>query len=221
MGAAIQRSVSHPYSVLIPLTLALLASTWIALLGAERAARIVREWGPVEDLTVAGYGAVLLGIIAVYRGRPNRFGCHALLIVVCLLARELDLHRAFTAESVLALRYYSSPAIAPLNKAMGMLLVLGLTWLFVSFLVSGARRLLPQLRAARGHAYSFALAVALVPISKTLDAAPRIVAKDFGMPMSSGLRSVVKVTEEVLELAIPVVLLWALCQLALSRRARV
>jgi hypothetical protein len=102
-------------------------------------------------------------------------------------------------------------------------LVAGAVALFViyfvlRYLLVHHRRLWQGLWEGRCHAVSILVAAMLVPVSKLLDSTSRVLRDKFGLPVPDDIGAIMGLFEEMLELGIPLVVLWALWQVALIRR---
>ncbi|HET6518321.1 MAG TPA: hypothetical protein VFG47_00665, partial [Geminicoccaceae bacterium] len=178
---------------------------------------IVREHGPVESLTAAGYLAIAAWLLVARdetggAGNGSALARPAALAVALLAARELDLDKAFTTGGVLQSRLYVSPEASLAEKAAAAAVVVACL-----YVLSRLRRHVPawlaDLRVRRAaHARTLAVAVALLPATKLLDVTPRLLRDDFGLALPPEIKARVGAFEEVLELGIPLLLALALLQ---------
>ena len=85
---------------------------------------LVAEDGPIEFIQPWIYfAAALLGLMTAWVKRSRLWGVFTFLMLVAG-AREMDLHKAYTADSVLKIKFYTTD-IAPLHeKAAGLVFIL-------------------------------------------------------------------------------------------------
>ena len=88
--------------------------------------------------------------------------------------------------------------------------------LMVALIVLAYLRYLPAwvalLRSGKPYAFSIAAALVSIPLSILIDGALRVLHKEMGLPMSDGIKHFFLSFEEVLEMCIPLMLLWAFLQ---------
>lgn len=156
------------------------------------------EAGFIEGVTAASFG--LLAVLAFVRATEKRSELAWLFVFFMVLAcaRELDLHKAFTEDSVLKLNFYFK-SDAPLLEKIG-------GGFFVLLLVYGGVRLLtyaPQwardVWALKADALAIFLAMGVLGTAKTLDAFARLF--PFLTDFYQENRSFFSLTEESFELA--------------------
>lgn len=176
------------------------------LLSTDLAITLVKENGPVETLSAAGYlFAAFLLFLEVWRGRM-RDGFSAGLLVTMLGLRELDFHTRFTTMGIFKTRYYISDQVPGGEKIIGFLIVM---LIFVVAIRYGKRNIIPfwnALRSDRMYAITLGLSLGCIVASKMLDS--------FSWPFeplaacfSNEPKHFLRVAEESLELAIPLYLL--------------
>ncbi|MFP4039004.1 MAG: hypothetical protein ACLFS7_00560 [Desulfosudaceae bacterium] len=188
--------------------LGLLAGLIFLLQGVDPslAEELTRENGPVENLTVVGYGIALVLMAVLLRGLKHYFWF--LLLVLAMALRELDFHARFTSITTTSTRFYVSPEVPVVAKIIALavffLLLYGLIRLAVSYLPA----LVAGLKSGRPEAVGVFLGIFLAVIAKLLDGLSRKLA-DFGVDLSAGASLTAECVEEVLELGIPVMFILA------------
>ena len=206
-----RRIALQPFSVFYIVAGLILSALVLALVSdSGTAERLSEEWNLVENLTVVLY----LGVIAYFlfaASGSRAFRYHSAFVVSLLMMRELDMHKELTAGSVLKFSYYLRPPAPILEKLVAASVVLACTYALVRYIPYG-KSLLSGLRARIGHAYATAAALVMLPITKSIDAAPRILRKDFGHNLSHDVAMSMRLFEEILELGIPLLMLWACYQ---------
>ncbi len=179
----------------------------------ERLNALTKEDGWIEVATVVVYGVALLSLLSCCRFEPAFFAQSAF-VVGLLAARELDLHKAFTTDSVLTTRFFFRDHVPVPEKVIAGLVVVALLIVVLHYLRNW-RRLRDGLKARTPAALSAALAILLLPAAKFLDAFGRLL-RGFGIEITFNIDAV-GIVEESLELAIPAVIALAAAQYALRR----
>lgn len=166
------------------------------------------EHGPIEQLSVVAWLA--LGAVALSCQRPiTRQAVAFALLTVFLAAREADLHKAFTADSILKTNYYRH-SLAPLEEKLAAALVAAIfiaLVLYCAFVVGRFLFLRGGWRTRGGMWLLFGSI--LVVAGKALDRAPAILLEDYGIAFGETGKLYTLVLEEGLELAHPLILAWA------------
>ena len=196
-------------------------ATAVSLCPPAVAQAIVREHGPVESLTVAGYLAIAVWLLAARgeAGDAPAFARTAAFAVALLAARELDLDKAFTTDGVLETRFYLGTQASLAEKAVAALVVVVCLSIPLR-LRCHVPAWLMDLRARRAaYAHTLAVALAMLPTTKLLDATPRLLRDDLGLLLPAEIKARVGIVEEVLELGIPLLLALALLQYRWDRVA--
>lgn len=167
------------FSFLVPIAgLLALAAVIAFLLPPDQRDPMIQEHGPIENGTVVLY-LVATGWLVTSPRIERLFGCWSAAILVLCVARELDLQRAFTSDSITKSRYHLDPSIPLLERLVVMVLALLFALLIVGYLLRHWPRFAPAFKARQPVAYSVASAILLAPISKVVDGAHRT-AEDLG-----------------------------------------
>ena len=201
--------LKQKYSVLYFVLLSILAALCASLfLDDDGFRRIMSEWGPVELSGIVFY--VVLIVILVGSSRDDRpFFIHTALVLTIMTARELDFQIAFTSKNFLNKTFYRH-GIG--HEQIGGIIAVGI----IALIVLAYLRYLPAwmalLRSGKPYAFSIAAALVSIPLSILIDGAPRVLHKEMGFPMSTGTKHFFLSFEEVLEMCIPLMMLWALLQ---------
>lgn len=179
-----------------------------SVLTDESLTGLFAEHGPFESLSVVTW--LLLSLTILWRIRP--FGIRAAAFAtVCVFfaAREADLHKAFTADSILKTNYYRH-ATAPFEEkilaGLTALLLISLL-LYTGFIVT---RFLFWQGGWRSRAGSWLLiGTALIGTGKVLDRAPAVLLEEYGSTFLISAKLYVMTFEEGLELIHPLILAWS------------
>jgi len=172
------------------------------------------EHGPVETLTVVGYG--LACAIAVYLW--PRLGAVAglvALLAVLLALREVDAHAAFTRFGIFSSRLYFRPDV-PWGEKLGA----GATVLALAgLLIWAGRAAWPRLVAEGGRVgLTLGSLFLFAGVLKQLDALPRQLRR-LGVPLDPDALALSRAVEEIGEAFLPILLVLVLLQ-ALPQRTR-
>ena len=206
-----RRIALQPLSFLYIVAGLLLIALFLVLVSdSGTAERLSEEWNLVENLTVVLYLGVIAYFLFISTG-DRGFRFHSAFVVSLLMLRELDMHKALTSGSVLKFSYYFRPPAPVSEKLIAATIVLACGYALVRYLPN-ARELLAGLRGRVGYAYATAAALVMLPVTKSVDAAPRILRKDFGLVLSHDTVMSMRLFEEILELGIPLLMLWACYQ---------
>lgn len=172
----------------------------------ERAKWMLSETGPIEVLSVFAW-LVLAALFAFSAFRPAVKWPMALLFAG-FAAREADLHKAFTAEGMLKINYYtrsSAPLGEKLISGTVALVFVGLllysAFLFIRFLLFRS-----AWRSQVGRWLMFA--GFLFAACKVLDRLPNILLEKHGIMLPPLLNLYFASLEEGLELWVPIILIW-------------
>lgn len=114
--------------------------------------RLSREGGPLENLTVVLYTAVIV-ILLLDRGGGENLRRHSAFVVLLLLLRELDMHNALTADNILKFSYYVDSQATAMEKLGAGAVVLACAYVVIRY-SANIHLLLHALRARRGYAYT-------------------------------------------------------------------
>jgi hypothetical protein len=137
---------------------------------------LTSESGPVQIFSVIGY------LMA------SSFGYGAAVILLAMGLRELDFHDRFTTMGIMKTRFYISDTVPLTEKIIGALVLLGLTWITVSFLLKHFRPFVTTLRAGNKAALLALHGTIFIIVSKLIDPSPSLI---------------ICAIEETMEMAIP------------------
>lgn len=184
---------------------ALITSLGLALLYPGQLPGWTVEHGPIESLTVIGYG--IGGALALYLW-PRLGAVAGLIALLALLMalREIDAHAAFTRFGIFSSRLYFRPDVPVAEKLGAGVAVLGLAGL----LFWAVRRAWPRLLAEGGRiGISFGALVLVALLLKQLDALPRQLRR-LGIPFDADTLALSRAIEEVGEAFLPALLVLVL-----------
>lgn len=194
-------SVCQPAVAIVVATLA-----WLVL-PANLLAEFVAESGPVESATAILYGIAMVAIVLATRSGSGWKTPTALLIgVTGLVARELDLHRTATNDSVLRVSYYFGAA--PLQTKLFALAAVGLFLAAVGYLVTRhAITLLRALKQAHPLATTVLNFFLTGIVAKAFDRGVGMLVEDFGVALPLTAAVWAQSIEETLEACLPLLIM--------------
>jgi hypothetical protein len=131
--------------------------------------------------------------------------------MLTLLARELDLHSLFTDQHITSTRYWRSPDIPFMEKLLVAGIVLPLIINFCLFVKFSARRFISDLKGKEPYTFPLLAMVAYAAASLFLDDVVDV------ERLKSRLQMFLSLTEESLEMGIPVMIILSIIQ---SKRQR-
>lgn len=162
----------------------------------------VYEGGPLETLSLAGWPLAAASVLARTRSGDPRRWAFALLYLV-FAAREADLHRAFTADSMLKIDYYRRVAAPMGEKVLAGVVAAAILVLLAYVLVISLRYLFLQ-GGVQTRSGSWLLAgLLMLVLVKVLDRAPATLAHDYAVILSPLAIRLSTVYEEGLEAILP------------------
>jgi hypothetical protein len=186
----------------------------IYLLPDEIFHEIVKENGPIEILSAAGYFLFCIFLVCFNYTGVIKTGFAPGFFLFFLGLRELDFHVHFTTMGIFKTKFFVSPQVPFTEKIIVTIFILSLIACGVIYL----RRTLPgfkkDLLSGRPYAFSIVAAVGCICISKLLDGNSKIFETLF--PMLENPKMLSGAMEECLEMFIPVFFIRALFQYRLD-----
>lgn len=171
----------------------------------------IREDGPIETGTAGGFlFAACWLCIEKYRGRLHH-GFYSGMIVLALALREADFHDRFTTMGIFKTRFYVSSEVPFSEKIIVSVIVLSLFAAVLLYIKTYGPQFMQALRRKDISAICVAIALALAGISKILDSYSGEINAFVISFLHLDSATVVTVSEEVLELGIPLFILLAIC----------
>ncbi len=194
------------FVAVMPLVLVLTAG--LNLLPSGLAILIVKENGPIEDLSALGYFLVAWWLARAGWLLRVKDGFSAGFLIALLGLRELDMHTRFTTMGIFKTRYYISPQVPGGEKLIVSIIVLIIFVIAIRYLYRNTRELWTELHRWSMSAISLAAAACCIIVSKMLDSLSGPI-EPLVACFSNEPRTVLRISEETLELAIPAYLLLA------------
>lgn len=167
--------------------------------------RFFSEEGPIEMASTLLWIAAAGVVLARVRPLGRRAWAFALLYLV-FAAREAQLHRAFTADSMFKSSYYRRVAAPFEEKLVAGLVAIAILALLVYVFWVVVRFLWTE-RGWRTRSGAWLLAgMALLVFSKVLDRAPAVLAEDYDLVLGPLAKRYFSAFEEGLEATLPLML---------------
>jgi len=198
-------------NVFIILIVITIVSLSLSFLPYEFLENFVDENGPVENtqFILYGLGALAAWFFAIRREWSNGLTGGAILFIFML--RELDFHKRFTAMSITKTKFFVSPEVPLTEKLIGGMAIAATLILIYLFIRGNSKKLLNHLKAGETWAVSTFMGIILLAASVLLDGGKRYLTSLNIILTDSGYLLIV-IFEEVVELAIPALLFFALLQ---------
>lgn len=177
---------------------------WVSLPGAE-VGRLTTESGPVERATQWLY-FVMAAVFAFGARLGGSAKTRAALVVMMLAfgAREMDLHKHWTGQSVLKLSFYLGSAPAH-QKVVALALLAAIALALVTLLRRHGVEVWRGLRVGRPVSTTVVIFVVTMVITKILDRSVNTLAEDFGVLTPPSIGVLVGALEEIMELTPPMI----------------
>ena len=186
-------------------------SAGMSLLPAETVNYLFKENGIIETASVVGH-LVACGWL-FYTGLRGNHKPSLLtgLFILLLGLRELDFHSRFTTIGIFRTKFFISPDVPLIEKTVGTVIVALLAYAIITYCRQNYSLFIKSLRAGKAWAFNTSLAIAFMVLSKWLDSGPdslewiiSLIHRDPVMCMW--------IFEEVMEMAIPALILLAIFQ---------
>ena len=130
---------------------------------------------------------------------------YCFMLVLIFGMREMDFDKRFTTMGMLKSKFYVSPDVSLIEKAIGLIVISVILYIAFRLIKSHSRTFIGSvLKLSPAHIAIF-LAVAFAFISKTLDGITRKLG-DIGITVNQNLTIHFEALEEIIELGIPVML---------------
>lgn len=193
----------------------LLALTFAAVASPEMAGPLLSENGVFETLSAVFHFAAM-GLALLWRRRaPGLLGLIAISAFL-MGGRELDWHKAFTTHGIFSTKLYARANVPLAEKLIAGAVVVTLLTLLVLLLVRSRhdlRRLVTQRAAAL---WGLTTLVVILPMLKLMDALPRLV-RESGRNLDPAVIQSLLSVEEIGEMALPLLVMLAIAQIARAR----
>lgn len=130
--------------------------------------------------------------------------------MLCLALRELDFHDRFTTMGIFKTRFYISDKVPVLEKCIVTVIVLVLLVALIRYVAACYRSYLSTLLQRKTSAICVALAVIFGVVAKTFDSLSSEINNFLGPLLHMDLVMLARMSEETLELGIPLFILLAI-----------
>lgn len=216
MPDGLRRALTRPYAAVVFTVLFALGCLLMLFLPLDELKHWTSEEGLFEQASWVVYFAVAATCLLLVRDDVRLYGTSAV-VVLAMGARELDLHRRFTTDSMLKSRYYLKVQAPLIEKLLAGAVVLALTAVVLYMLVRYLPLLLRRLRERSPAAITLATSFVVLVLTKIADRLPDVMRHDFGAVVPAWLLHLQAVYEEPLESTLPLLFLLAIVQARLAR----
>jgi hypothetical protein len=210
---------SSGYALVI-LALAVLAALVgiIQLFPVQERLALIAERGPVEDITIVGYGVCVA--LMMWRWPLGVFSARWYFSALCILfaAREMDFDKSLFTVGLLKSRQYVGDMVSLPEKALSLFVLVGVIAVVVSILRYEMRDFAKGVIALSASPLAVLAAVLMIVSTKLLDGIGRKLAP-YGIEISESMDRFAYVFEEVGELGIPLFFAVAILTSSAARAA--
>ena len=166
----------------------------------------LKEGGIIEILSAVGYFICAAAFI-YWGGWLNVKKYHYFFLMIILFGmRELDFDKRFTTMGILKSRFYISGEVPLIEKIIGLMVIALLAYIVISIFKNHFKSFIIGIKSySTVHLYALLTLIFLVS-SKTLDGLARKL-KGIGIHIDEQSSTNASTVEEILELAIPIIIL--------------
>lgn len=177
-------------------------------LPAEAMINLVRENGPVENLTLVVYIVAIAAIL--YGGKGfltirTRAACT--IVLTYMFMREADMHKSLNGMSILKIKFWLSGQIPVADKLLAVAILVPVLWALIYFLKNYTRQWLNDLFRKEGYAIGIFMFLAVLVISKIFDRSLNMMTEMWGWHFPLWLEALVTGQEEYLECILPLLVM--------------
>ncbi len=186
-------------------------SSGMSMLPAETVENIFKENGIIETVSVVGLLAASGWLF--YTGLRGKHKPSLLtgFLVFVLGLRELDFHSRFTTRGIFRTEFFTLSDVPLIEKTVGAVIILLLAFAIIEFCRQNYSLFIKSLRAGEAWAFNISLAIAFMALSKWLDSGPKLLEWIISL-IHSDPEMCLWIFEEVMEMAIPALILLAIFQ---------
>jgi hypothetical protein len=172
-------------------------------LGEENKKTFLREGGIIESATIFAY--VVCVAYIVYKRKTIELKYFFFLVLFFML-RELDFDARFTTMSIFKSRFYISPNVPLIEKAVGVMVIILLIYVAISIFTRHSKAFFTGLKQCSAVAFGALLTLIFLGTSKSIDGLARKL-KGLGITVSAQIANHALAVEEIMEFGIPILIL--------------
>ncbi|MDO3381024.1 hypothetical protein [Gilvimarinus algae] len=176
--------------------------------GDVAAMQAAREGGPIDFASAMGYFVCAALMVCLGGSHVVRHHWPLIITVTLLGLREMDFDKRFSTYGLFKSATLRAPDVSILEKGITLLVILAVVALFITLIRRYARTLLGSVLRLEAVSLITGFAGAMLIIARALDGAARKLA-DFGIHLPHHSEVLTTITEEVIELGVPVTLMLA------------
>lgn len=191
---------------------------WVLFLPPDTYEMVIKENGLVEMSTAIGLLAAACWLFFEgFRHRLSHYFASGTLVFMLGL-RELDFHVRFTTMGIFKTRFYISPEVPVTEKIIVSIIVIIMFAALYWYARKYGPNFMQNLRNRDNSAICIAITACLAGITKTLDRCSDEINGFFTTFLHLDSATVVRVSEETLELGIPLFILLAIYNLSFKNK---
>jgi hypothetical protein len=137
-------------------------------------ALLAGEYGLIENLTAFCFAISAALALIVYVKNKSMVWAVSSYVMCLAFMREMDLHKAWTTDSILKSRFYLREDVPFFEKAIGILVIVSIVFCVV-YLLRQIPHLLKNLKDKKISAYALILSGGLIVTSKFFDSMARVI----------------------------------------------
>ncbi|MCX7567234.1 hypothetical protein OS189_12855 [Sulfitobacter sp. F26169L] len=161
------------------------------------------EGGPIETLSVIGYGVAIVLMLALWGPRATLRRWYFPTMLALFAGRELDLDKRSFTEGLLKSRQYIGETVPLGERILSTVVLLLILAVIFTLIKRETRPFLRGLRNRNAAAYAVLAGIIFIGVFKTLDGLARKL-EPFGVTISDHASQIATIAEELGELGIPV-----------------
>jgi hypothetical protein len=183
----------------------------------ELLSRYVTHEGSLVETTSAILYFVLAACLLFWpwpKGVPrdSRLLVSSALLSILFGLRELDVNKRLTAESVTKINYYLDPAVPLTERLIAAVVILVIVVGVLAYVIGYGPRLWRAVRSGSAAGISVLTVVVLMPATKVADRLPNRLKEAGILEVPGSAKRLSGTLEEMLELALPIIMLIAFLQ---------
>lgn len=175
----------------------------VSLLPMPTQLDLLVEGGPIESLSVAGYGVCIGLMFTLWPGSEVRRRWYFPVMFALFAGRELDLDKIPFTEGLLKASQYTGDKVLLPELILSSVLLLAIVGTVVVLLLREARGFVSGLLRAKPACYAALIGLLFIGVCKSIDGLGRKL-EPFGVTISDSLDHTASLIEEIGELGIPV-----------------
>ena len=202
-------TIKHVIVYIILIGIMALMVTLLSVVDAQLISFLLDEGGVIETASALGY--FLCIALLLYMGGTTSLKSHWYLhiIFLAMALRELDFDKRFTATGVLKSKFVFADDVGLVGKVVGLSIVLIVLLSIFTWIRFHAKEFFVGIFQLKTPSWAAGFAMAFVVFTKSIDGLSRKL-EPLGLAVSTDVSILAGRIEEVFELGIPILLLYAI-----------